>query len=46
MAAKNSRNCRLSLGFLPGSNRFIPVSVDRDQLLCLPLPSMPAKGFS
>ena len=33
-------------GLLPGSRRLSPVSVDIDQLLCLPLPLMPAYGFS
>ena len=33
-----------SLGSLPGFSRFSPLSVDRDQLLCLPLPFIPAKG--
>ena len=33
-------------GFSPGSSRLRPVSVDIDQLLCLPEPFMPSKGFS
>ena len=37
---------RLSSGVLPGAWRRWPVSVVRLQLLCLPLPLMPAKGFS
>ena len=32
--------------YSPGSSRFTPVSVEMDQLLCLPLPLTPAKGFS
>jgi glutamine synthetase len=43
---RNVRNCRLVLGFLPGDRRFTPVSVAIDQLLCLPEPLIPAKGFS
>ena len=35
-----------SLGVSPGSSRLSPVSVDIDQLLCLPEPLMPANGFS
>jgi len=31
-----------SLGVLPGSSRFVPSLVERDQLLCLPDPLMPA----
>jgi hypothetical protein len=45
-AAQKNRNCRFSLGVAPGSSRFIPVSVPIDQLLCLPEPLTPAKGFS
>ena len=44
-AARNTRNCRFSMGVSPGSSRFSSV-VDRDQLLCLPLPFTPSKGFS
>ena len=33
-------------GLGPGSSRLMPVSVDIDQLLCLPEPFMPSKGFS
>ena len=33
-------------GFFPGLNRFSPVLVDMDQLLCFPEPLTPAKGFS
>ena len=46
MAAKNTKNCAFSCGVSPGSSRLIPVSVDNDQLLCLPLPLMPSNGFS
>ena len=45
-AARKSWNWRLSSGFLPGSSRFSPVLVPIDQLLCLPEPFTPAKGFS
>ena len=31
-----------TLDVLPGSTRFLPVSVERDQLLCLPEPLTPA----
>ena len=37
---------RCRAGCRPGSSRFSPVSVDIDQLLCLPEPLMPANGFS
>ena len=45
-AAQKNRNCRLSCGVSPGSSRLWPVSVPIDQLLCLPEPLTPAKGFS
>ena len=45
-AAKNSRNWAFCRGVEPGLNRFLPVSVERDQLSCLPEPLTPAKGFS
>src|SRR3954470_5250578 len=45
-AAQNTRNCALSCGLSPGFSRFSPVSLDIDQLLCLPEPLMPANGFS
>ncbi len=45
-AVRKSRNKLFSCGFLPGSRRFIPVSVIIDQLLCLPEPFTPANGFS
>ncbi len=45
-AAQKNRNCRFSAGVSPGSSRFRPVSVPIDQLLCLPEPLTPAKGFS
>ena len=38
-------NCRLSSGVSPGSSKFSD-SVPSDQLLCLPEPLMPSKGFS
>ena len=37
---------RFSSGSLPGAWSRIPVSVPSDQLLCLPLPLTPLKGFS
>ena len=45
-AAQKNRNWRFSAGVSPGSSRFSPVSVPIDQLLCLPEPLTPAKGFS
>jgi len=36
----------ISWGVRPGSRRFWPSSVLRDQLLCFPEPLRPAKGFS
>ena len=45
-AARNTRNSIFSLGFLLGSRRFFPVFVDIAQLLCLPDPLIPSKGFS
>ena len=46
IAERISRNCLFWCGVVPGSRRLMPVSVDMDQLLCLPEPLMPAKGFS
>src|SRR5205823_5523053 len=45
-AQQKTRNWALSCGLLPGSSRFSPVSLDIDQLLCLPDPFTPANGFS
>ena len=45
-AAQKNRNDRFSCGVSPGSSRFSPLSVPIDQLLCLPEPLTPAKGFS
>ena len=45
-AAQKTRNWALSCGLSPGLSRFSPASVDIDQLLCLPLPLIPANGFS
>ena len=45
-ATVKTRNWALSCGLSPGFSRFSPVSVDIDQLLCLPEPLMPANGFS
>ena len=45
-ATRNARNCALACGSFPGSSRFSPSSVAIDQLLCLPEPLIPAKGFS
>ena len=39
-------NWRFSEGVLPGPSRLTPVSVPSDQLLCLPEPLTPLKGFS
>ena len=39
-------NCKFSLMVLPGLKSSTPVSVLKLQLLCLPLPLMPANGFS
>ena len=46
MQASTSRNWIFSFGVSPGSRRFTPLSVPSDQLLCLPEPLTPAKGFS
>ena len=43
---KNVKKRRLVLGLFPGFNKFTPVLVPSDQLLCLPDPLTPAKGFS
>ena len=43
---KKVKNCKFFIGVLPGLNRFTPVLVAKDQLLCFPLPFIPAKGFS
>ena len=43
---RNVRNNILPFGFFPGAKRFIPVSVQSDQLLCLPEPFTPLYGFS
>src|SRR5436190_19911304 len=45
-ATQKTRNWALSCGVSPGLSRFSPPSVAIDQLLCLPEPLMPAKGFS
>src|SRR6476660_6352260 len=45
-AVQKTRNWALSCGLSPGFSRFSPVSVDIDQLLCLPEPLIPANGFS
>src|SRR4051812_3885701 len=45
-AVQKNRNIRFSCGVSPGSSRLVPVSVPIDQLLCLPEPLTPAKGFS
>ena len=45
-AAQKNRKLMLSAGVSPGSIRLWPVSVPIDQLLCLPEPLTPAKGFS
>ena len=43
---KNTRKGRFLAGVRPGFKRFTPSLVIRDQLLCLPLPLIPWKGFS
>ena len=45
MAVRKTRKRRFPMGVLPGLSRFI-VSVAMDQLLCLPEPFTPLKGFS
>ncbi len=45
-AVQKNRKFVLSAGVSPGSIRLWPVSVPIDQLLCLPEPFTPAKGFS
>ena len=45
-AAQKNRKFTFSAGVSPGSSRLWPVSVPIDQLLCLPEPLTPAKGFS
>ena len=46
MLIKNVKNIKLLIGVFPGDNKLIPVSVANDQLLCLPEPFTPLKGFS
>ncbi len=46
MQARTRRNWMFRAGVSPGFNRFMPSSEVRDQLLCLPEPFTPAKGFS
>ena len=43
---RNVRNSRFVWVSSCGSSRLTPVSVDMDQLLCLPEPFTPANGFS
>ena len=43
---RTNKNWIFWWGVLPGSNKFTPLSVVRDQLLCLPEPLTPANGFS
>ena len=45
-AVKNNKKVLLWLGSLPGLSKFTPSSVLKDQLQCLPLPLILAKGFS
>ena len=40
------RKSKFEFGSDPGESKFTPVLVISDQLLCLPDPLMPAKGFS
>jgi hypothetical protein len=42
---KNVKNCKLLIGVLLGLNKFTPVSVANDQLLCFPEPFTPLNGF-
>ena len=46
VAARKTRNCRFFSGVAPGSRRLRPSESISDQLQCLPLPLMPANGFS
>ena len=46
VSATKVTNLRLSMAFFPGPCSRMPVSVDSDQLLCLPDPLTPLKGFS
>ena len=41
---KNVKNLRFVFGFFPGANKFTPVLVDNDQLLCFPEPFKLPKG--
>ena len=45
-AHSTNKNCAFCSGVSPGSSKFFPVSVESDQLLCLPLPFTLANGFS
>jgi len=45
-AVRKTRNCRFRSGVAPGSSRLRPSESISDQLQCLPLPLMPANGFS
>ena len=40
------RKSKFELGSFPGERRLTPVLVNSDQLLCFPLPFIPANGFS
>lgn len=42
---EEQQELQVSMGVLPGSSRF-SVGVEMLQLLCLPLPFTPSKGFS
>ena len=46
MAARTVKKRILSFGESPGSKMLSPSSVQKDQLLCLPLPLTPSNGFS
>jgi hypothetical protein len=46
VAARKTRNWRFFSGVAPGSRRLRPWESMSDQLQCLPLPLMPANGFS
>ena len=46
VSTTNTTKRRLSSGVFPGPCKRMPVSVDSDQLLCLPEPFTPLNGFS
>ena len=46
VSTMNTTKRKLSSGVFPGACKRTPVSVQRLQLLCFPLPLIPSKGFS